>query len=112
MSDYSDATEIARQQLNNISDTMCYAKWAQVSLHLTNGMTQSCYHPPVHKIDEQEIYANPGALHNTEQKRREREQMLAGERPKGCEYCWRIEDTGGTSDRVYRSGEYLSLIHI
>ena len=77
MSDYSDATEIARQQLSNISDTMCYAKWSQVSLHLTNGMTQSCYHPPVHQIDEQEIYHNPVALHNTEQKRREREQMLA-----------------------------------
>jgi organic radical activating enzyme len=106
MSEYSDATEIARQQLNNISDTMCYAKWSQVSLHLTNGMTQSCYHPPVHKIDVTEIYANPGALHNTEQKRTERAQMLAGERPKGCEYCWRIEDSGGTSDRVYRSGEY------
>ena len=27
-------------------------------------------------------------------------------RPEGCSYCWRIEDVGGRSDRVYRSGEY------
>ena len=106
MSEYNDNAKMAKQQLDNISPTMCYAKWAQVSLHLTNGQTQSCYHPPVHNIDEAEIYANPGALHNTTQKRTEREQMLRGERPKGCEYCWRIEDAGGISDRVYRSGEY------
>ena len=32
--------------------------------------------------------------------------MLNGERPAGCNYCWRVEDIGGRSDRVYRSGEY------
>jgi hypothetical protein len=32
--------------------------------------------------------------------------MLDGERPDGCSYCWRIEDSGGVADRVYRSGEY------
>ena len=32
--------------------------------------------------------------------------MLAGERPEGCSYCWRIEDVDGRSDRIYRSGEY------
>lgn len=106
MSEYKDHAQIAKQQLDNISETMCYAKWSQVSLHLTNGMTQSCYHPPVHQVDVDEIYHNPGALHNTEQKKSERQQMLRGERPKGCEYCWRIEDAGGISDRVYRSGEY------
>lgn len=31
--------------------------------------------------------------------------MLKGERPEGCNYCWRIEDVGGRSDRIYRSGE-------
>jgi hypothetical protein len=106
MSEYSDATKIARQQLNNISDTMCYAKWSQVSLHLTNGKTHSCYHPPVHDIDFEELIENPSALHNTKHKKAERKQMLKGERPEGCEYCWKIEDVGGTSDRIYRSGEY------
>jgi len=34
--------------------------------------------------------------------------MLAGERPEGCEYCWKIEDmaTDAISDRVYKSKIY------
>lgn len=106
MSDYRDNAHIAKQQLDNISDTMCYAKWAQVSLHLTNGKTHSCYHPPTHDINVEEIKHDPAALHNTQFKQRERDKMLRGERPEGCSYCWRIEDAGGTSDRIYRSGEY------
>ena len=31
--------------------------------------------------------------------------MLKGERPEGCSYCWKMEDTGEMSDRHYRSGE-------
>lgn len=106
MSTYNDAATIAEKQLKNISKTMCYAKWAQVSMHLTNGTTNSCYHPPLHKIDQELIKTNPKALHNTEQKKQERKQMLAGERPSGCSYCWKIEDSGNRSDRIYRSGEY------
>ena len=34
---------------------MCYAKWTQVSMHLTNGKTHSCYHPPTHDIDLEEL---------------------------------------------------------
>ena len=31
--------------------------------------------------------------------------MQCGERPAGCEYCWKIEDIGrdAISDRVYKS---------
>jgi hypothetical protein len=34
--------------------------------------------------------------------------MQAGERPAGCEYCWKIEDMGvdAVSDRVYKSKIY------
>jgi len=106
MSNYNDSADKAEKQLKNISPTMCYAKWAQVSMHLTNGMTQSCYHPPLHKISIEDIKKTPSALHNTDIKKEERKQMLAGERPKGCSYCWKIEDVGGRSDRIYRSGEY------
>jgi len=106
MSEYENNALIAKQQLDNISESMCYAKWSQVSLHLTNGMTQSCYHPPTHKVDINELEHDPSALHNTPQKARERKQMLQGIRPEGCSYCWRIEDAGCTSDRIYRSGEY------
>ena len=106
MSDYGSAADQAEKQLRNISKTMCYAKWAQVSMHLTNGQTHSCYHPPTHKIDVLEIQDNPSALHNTRQKKEERKMMLEGKRPAGCSYCWKIEDVGGRSDRIYRSGEY------
>lgn len=106
MSEYNNSAKEAKRQLDRISDSMCYAKWSQVSLHLTNGMTQSCYHPPTHKVDLHAIQSDPSALHNTERKKSEREKMLKGIRPSGCEYCWRIEDAGGISDRVYRSGEY------
>jgi organic radical activating enzyme len=105
MSNYNKSADTADQQLKNISTSMCYAKWAQVSMHLTNGMTHSCYHPPTHKIDLSQLRSNPSALHNTDQKKVERKMMLAGERPSGCSYCWKIEDAGGRSDRVYRSGE-------
>jgi MoaA/NifB/PqqE/SkfB family radical SAM enzyme len=106
MSVYNNSADQAEHQLKNISKTMCYAKWAQASLHLTNGMTHSCYHPPLHKISVDEIQKNPKALHNTDQKKHERNLMLKGQRPEGCSYCWKIEDVGGRSDRIYRSGEY------
>ena len=106
MSNYDQAADKAKEQLDSISPTMCYAKWTQVSMHLTNGKTHSCYHPPTHDIDVEELKINPSALHNTTEKKEQRAQMLAGERPEGCSYGWRIEDGGGRSDRVYRSGEY------
>lgn len=106
MSNYNNAADKAEHQLSNISKTMCYAKWAQASIHLTNGMTNSCYHPPLHKINVEDIKRSPSALHNTEQKKSERKMMLEGKRPAGCSYCWKIEDVGGRSDRIYRSGEY------
>ena len=105
-STYDKAADIAQDQLDSISPSMCYAKWSQVSMHLTNGMTQSCYHPPTHKIPLEELSDNITALHNTKEKKEQRRQMLKGERPEGCSYCWSIEDTGARSDRVYRSGEY------
>lgn len=104
-SKYDTDADKAERQLKVISNTMCYAKWAQVSLHLTNGRTHSCYHPPTHEIPVDLLENNPSALHNTPLKKEERKLMLAGERPAGCEYCWKIEDIGGRSDRIYRSGE-------
>ena len=98
-----------KSRLDSVSPSMCLAKWLQVSLHLTTGKTHSCYHPPTHDIDLKELALKPSALHNTAQKRRERAQMLKGERPEGCSYCWRIEDTSDhSSDRHYRSSELWS----
>ena len=104
-SNYKADAELAKSLLDNVSPTMCLAKWNQVSLHLPTGLTNSCYHPPLHKIDATKLKDNPAALHNTAEKLNQRQQMLKGERPEGCSYCWKMEDTGEMSDRHYRSGE-------
>ena len=105
--EYHTHAEVMRDKLNTVSPSLCLAKWLQVSLHLPQGMTQSCYHPPTHTIPLDELKVNPAALHNTQIKIYERKQMLAGERPPGCAYCWKIEDAGDhLSDRHYRSSEW------
>ena len=73
---------------------MCMAKWTQSHIYLGQGLTHSCHHPSPHKIPLEEIENNPAALHNTLYKKSVRKEMLEGKRPKDCEYCWRIEDTG------------------
>lgn len=104
--DYLENIKVTKDKLNKISSSMCMAKWFQVSLHLPNGKTHSCYHPPAHKIPLEELEQDPSALHNTKYKQVQRQKMLNGERPAECEYCWKIEDTGHLSDRHYRSSEW------
>lgn len=110
-SGYMNSAGIIKAKLDKVSPSMCLAKWNQVSIHLTTGHTQSCYHPPTHKIPLDELAAAPSALHNTKHKMEQRKLMKEGIRPKECEYCWNIEDAPGNhlSDRHYRSGEEWSI---
>jgi len=94
-----------KEKLDKISPSLCLAKWKQVSLHLPTGLTNSCYHPPLHKIDLEDIADDPMCLHNTFQKEQARMKMLMGEFPKECSYCWDMEKNGELSDRHYRSAE-------
>ena len=109
-SDFLSDAETVKQKLDSVSPSLCLAKWKQVSLHLTTGMNNSCYHPPLHKIPIEEIAHTSGALHNTAWKKEQRRRMLAGERPEECQYCWNMEDLGEMSDRHYRSGEPWAAI--
>ena len=95
----------AEQMKSDLGPALCLAKWKQVSLHLTTGLNNSCYHPPLHPIDPETIKTNPAALHNTDHKKAQRKIMLQQERPDECSYCWNMEDLGKLSDRHYRSGE-------
>jgi len=95
----------AEQMRSKLGEGLCLAKWQQVSLHLPTGLNNSCYHPPLHQIDADQLKNNPGALHNTEHKKEQRKIMLRNERPQECSYCWTQEDLGNLSDRHYRSGE-------
>lgn len=92
--------------LDKLSPSFCGAKWYNATIWLGSGMTTSCHHPAAHKIDLNAVLKNPAALHNTPEKKSQREQMQKGERPKGCEYCWKLEDAGSESDRVYKSKIY------
>lgn len=108
----SDFLSDAEKMKAELGDALCLAKWQQVSLHLTNGLTNSCYHPPLHEIDESLLKDNPSALHNTPYKKERRKEMLAGQKCTECSYCWNIEATGNLSDRHYRSGEPWAAVHL
>ena len=107
----SDFMTAAEQMKAKLGNGMCLAKWQQVSLHLPTGLTNSCYHPPLHEIDATLLTNNPGALHNTPYKKEQRKIMLRNERPPECSYCWTQEDLGNLSDRHYRSGEPWAAEH-
>ena len=100
--------EFKQQVLDTKSASFCAAKWYNATIWLGSGMTTSCHHPPAHRIDLEELKTNPRALHNTVEKKIDRLNMQLGNRPKGCEYCWKIEDMGrdAISDRVYKSKIY------
>jgi len=102
--------EFKQQQLDTKSDSFCGAKWYNATIWLGSGMTTSCHHPLPHKIDAEAVMKNPKLLHNTPEKKEQRRQMQCGERPGGCEYCWKIEDMGKEfiSDRVYKSKIYTN----
>jgi hypothetical protein len=97
--------EYKRRVIDIKSASFCGAKWYNATIWLGSGQTTSCHHPLPHAIDLHEINQNPAALHNTTQKKKEREQMQRGERPAGCDYCWKIEDMNkdSISDRVYKT---------
>ncbi len=100
--------EFKRTALDPLSASFCAAKWYNATIWLGSGQTTSCHHPPAHLVDKDKVSINPRLLHNTDQKKADRAKMIAGERPSGCEYCWKIEDMGrdAVSDRVYKSKIY------
>ena len=100
--------EYKQNVLDNYSSSFCGAKWYNATIWLGSGMTTSCHHPPAHLVDIEAVKKNPKLLHNTPEKKEQRRQMQCGERPGGCEYCWKLEDMGADfiSDRVYKSKIY------
>ena len=91
--------------MNEISPTFCMAKWHHTTIYLQTGETHSCYHPAPHHIPLDEVIIDPSALHNTNQKKHERLEMLNSGKPSGCNYCWNIESLGEeyVSDRKERN---------
>jgi organic radical activating enzyme len=105
--------EYKQRMIDPVSESFCAAKWLNATIWLGHGGTTSCHHPPAHNIDVSELADNPSAIHNTKHKKKMREMMLEGKRPKECEYCWKIEDMGKdadgnppVSDRTYKTVIY------
>ena len=107
-----------RRVIDIKSESFCGSKWYNATIWLGSGQTTSCHHPLPHQVSVEAVEANPKALHNTPEKKHQREQMQKGERPSGCEYCWKIEDMYKDekyaksdnpvpiSDRVYKTVIY------
>ena len=98
-----------RRVIDIKSQSFCGAKWYNATIWLGSGQTTSCHHPPAHAIPPvQQLEQNPSLLHNTPEKKKDRHQMQQGERPPGCDYCWKIEDMtpNAVSDRVYKTVLY------
>lgn len=95
--------------LDETGPGFCLAKFTQVTLHLGTGLVHSCHHPTTHKIPLEEIENNPAALFNTSHLKRVRKEMREGVKPSECDYCWRVENAGGPSDRFFKSIEPWAL---
>lgn len=94
-----DLLKFKKEVMDVISPTFCASKWYDAVIFLNEGNTKSCHHTRAHQINAIEIEVNPSALHNTDDKKEQRKQMLAGERPDACRYCWNAEDS--MEDDVY-----------
>lgn len=96
---------VVRNVLNSTGPGFCLAKFRQITLHLGTGMVHSCHHPTPHRIPLDEIAEDPMRLLNTSRLKEARTQMLNGEKPSECDYCWRVEANGSNSDRYIKSKE-------
>lgn len=103
--------KIVTEKLNSVSTSFCLAKWHQLTLYLQTGFNHSCHHPSPHKVPLEELKSNYKSLHNTEYKKQQMQMMLDGVRPSECEYCWKAEDSGHISDRIYKSSTSWAKIH-
>ena len=109
--DQSRFMSSAEQMQTDLGPALCLAKWKQVSFHLPTGLNNSCYHPPLHQITEDDL-TRTGGLHNTAHKKAQRVMMLKNEKPAECQYCWNMENLGKLSDRHYRSGEPWAAVDL
>jgi len=105
--EYMEKLSSTKKELDSISPSFCLAKWLQVTLHLQNGFNHSCHHPEVHQITLDDLKNGPSSLHNTAYKKNLWAAMKKGNRPKECDFCWKVEDSAGHhfSDRILKSSD-------
>ena len=82
--------------------TACLLKWTWSTIHLSTGEVRCCHRNLRVKIPKNDF----DRFHNLPYYLDHRRSMLAGEWPNspdhpGCNYCRKIEESGGRSDRQY-----------
>ena len=96
-----EALQLIKDEQDNVGPGFCVLKWFHLEMHLGTGESHSCYHCPTQKIP---LGAD---LHNTPQKIEKRAEMLQGNRPSECSYCWEVEDLGLVSDRQTLAAQFF-----
>jgi len=92
------------KNLDDVSPTMCLAKWVEGTLYISSGMTHSCHLVPKNKSPIDLILKDSSNLFNTPHKKEERKLMLDGIRQSGCLSCNKIELTkNAISDRMLKN---------
>jgi hypothetical protein len=80
------------------TDPTCVQKWNWSTIYLSNSASASCHRTTQYEFDLDSF----DDFHNLPEKLRDRQMMLDGKWPgNGCEYCRKIEDAGGQSDRIF-----------
>jgi hypothetical protein len=89
--------------------TACQLKWTWSTIMLNRGTTSSC-----HRVRQDTLTPeNFLNFHNTPKKLNDRQLMLEGKRPAGgCEYCYKIEDAGGTIGLEEREALYKKATEV
>lgn len=80
-----------KHKLDEVSPTLCLAKWKQTTLNLHTGTHSSCCLSTSTKIPREKLLESPEVLHNTEVDFEEREMMMNGVYPTSCSFCWKQE---------------------
>ena len=95
------------KNLDDISPTMCLAKWTEGTLYISSGMTQSCHLVGKNRAPIDLVLQDPSNLFNTPQKKKERKLMLDGVRQPGCASCNKVEKTkNAISDRMWKNNHH------
>ena len=96
-----EALQLIKDEQDAVGPGFCVLKWYHLEMHLGTGRSHSCYHCPTQKIPL------GSDLHNTSQKIEKRAEMLQGNRPSECSYCWEVEDLGQISDRQTLAAQFF-----
>jgi organic radical activating enzyme len=94
--EYSKQISLPQRRFPIETQTACQLKWNWSTVFLSTAQTASCHRTNQHRFDTQTF-----DFHNTPSKLQDRQRMLKGLWPEyGCEYCQKIEQAGGQSDRM------------